>query len=82
MIRSAEHEATAILENARAEGEALVARRQRMAEEKIAGAEREALAEVRARAAEAAAQASRVIIAQRHDRDADLRMTDEVIASI
>lgn len=82
MIRSAELEASAILENARTEGEALVARRQRMAEEKIAGAERDALAEVRARAAEAAAQASRVIIAQQHNRDADQRMADEVIASI
>lgn len=82
MIRSAEQEAATILESARAEGEALVARRQRMAEEKIAGAERDALAEVRARAAQAAADASRRIIAQRHDQEADRRMADEVIGSI
>lgn len=82
MIRTAEHEAAAILETARVEGEALVARRQRMAEDKIAGAERDALAQVRIRAAQAAAEASRTIIAQQHGREADRRMTDEVIATI
>lgn len=82
MMASAEMEAAAILESARREGEALVVRRQRMAEDKIAGAEREAIAEVRTHAARAAAQASRIIIAQQHGADADRRMADEVIASI
>ena len=82
MIASAQSEAATILENARAEGQAMVVRRQRMAEEKIAGAEREAIADVRAQAAQSAALASRLIITQNHGAAEDRRMADEVIASI
>jgi len=37
---------------------------------------------VRASAAEAAAEASRSLIAERHDREADRQLSDEVIASL
>jgi F-type H+-transporting ATPase subunit b len=60
----------------------MVARRKRMAEDKIAAAEREAIADVRARAVTAAAAASRTLIAERHDADADKALADEVISSL
>ncbi len=82
MMESAQREADAILAKAESDSEAMVARRQRMAEEKIAAAEREAIEDVRASAADAAAAASRRLIAERHDREADLKLADEVIASL
>lgn len=73
--REAESEASAIIDNARAEAERLaaeakarmedfVARRTRMAEAKIAQAEAQALADVRAAAAEAAVAAAERILAE------------------
>jgi len=82
MMANARKEADAILEKAEAESEKMVERRERMAEEKIAAAEREALNSVRSRAAEAAAQASRSLIAQKHDKAADSKLADEVISSL
>lgn len=82
MMEGAKHEADAILAKAEADSEKMVERRQKMAEDKIAAAERDALAEVRARAADAAAIASRSIIAQKHDKDADSKLADEVISSL
>lgn len=82
MLEGANREADAILAKAEADSEAMVARRQRMAEDKIAAAEREAVDEVRASAANAAASASRELIAERHDAEADRALADEVIASI
>ena len=75
-------EADAILAKAEADSDAMVVRRQRMAEDKIAAAEREAIEGVRASAANAAAAASRKIIAERHDSEADRKLADEVIASL
>ena len=82
MMEGAQREADAILAKAETDSEAMVARRQRMAEDKIAAAEREAIEGVRASAANAAAAASGVIIAKKHDGDADKALADEIIASL
>ena len=82
MMDGARREADAILAKAEADSDAMVMRRQRMAEDKIAAAEREAIEEVRASAANAAAAASSALIAERHDREADKALADEVIASL
>lgn len=92
-IANAEGDAEAMLDNARAEAEAilvraeedskaLVERRKRMAQDKIAAAEREAIAEVRATAAAAAAAASRKLIGEKLDAEADRKLADELIAGI
>ena len=92
-VAGAEKDAEAMLANARVEAEALVvqaekdsatmvARREAMAEDKIAAAERAALDDVRTKAANAATQASRRLIARKHDAAADARLADEVIASL
>jgi F-type H+-transporting ATPase subunit b len=78
----AHHEAAEIVAKAKADTEALMDRRARMAEEKIAAAERTALAEVRARTAEAAAAAAATIIAERHDAGADRALVDRAIAGV
>lgn len=82
MVASATAEAGEILARAEVDGAAMVARRQRMAEDKIAAAERAAIAEVKAHAVTAAAAASRLLIAERHDSAADKKLADEVIASL
>ncbi len=82
MMDGARREADSILVKAEADSEKMVERRQRMAEEKISAAEREAVSEVRQRAAKAAAMASRILIAERHDKAADSKMADEVISSL
>ena len=82
MLASAREEADAILAKAEADSEVMVARRQRMAEDKIAAAERAAIAEVKAKAVTAAAAASKVLIAKAHDKKADKKLADEVIASL
>jgi len=82
MVAGAQREADAILEKAEADGEAMVARRQRMAEDKIAAAEREAIDEVRANAVSAAAAASKTLIADKHNAEADGKLADDIIASI
>jgi F-type H+-transporting ATPase subunit b len=82
MLAGAREEADAILAKAEADSEVMVARRQRMAEDKIAAAERAAIAEVKAKAVTAAAAASKVLIAKAHDKKADKKLADEVIASL
>lgn len=82
MMEGAKREADAILAKAESDSEAMVARRKRMAEDKIAAAEREAVDGVRASAANAAAAASRAIIADKHDSEADKKLADEVISSL
>ncbi|MXO95472.1 hypothetical protein GRI34_03450 [Erythrobacter aquimaris] len=82
MLENAQHEADAILEKAEADSKAMVERRKRMAEDKIAAAEREAIEDVRNRAALAATSASRKLIAEKHDADADKALADKVIAGI
>ena len=82
MMEGAKREADTILAKAEADSEAMVARRKRMAEDKIAAAEREAVDGVRASAANAAAAASRAIIADKHDSEADKKLADEVISAL
>ena len=79
---NAQKEADAILAKAESDGAAIVERRRRMAEEQISAAEREAVADVRAKAALVAAQASRSLIAERHDAGADRQLADRFIAQI
>jgi len=81
-MEGAQREADAILQKAEADSTAMVERRQRMAEDKIAAAEREALEDVRASAADAAAIASRKLIAERHDKEADQKLADEIISAL
>lgn len=79
---NAHQEAHAIVVKAKADAEALMDRRARMAEDKIAAAERAAVAEVRARAADAAAKAAAVLIAEHHGADADRAMIDRAISGL
>ena len=82
MTRHAEGEAEAIVAQAKVDATDLVARRAKMAEDKIAAAERAALQEVRAKTAQAAASAAATLIAQRHSADADKALVDKAIAGI
>lgn len=79
---AAEHEAKMIIDQAEADAAALVARREKMAEDKIAAAERAAIADLRAKAAEAATVAARDIIRKNHTAKADKALVDQVIAGI
>jgi F-type H+-transporting ATPase subunit b len=82
MIERARHEADTILAQAKADSEALVERRTRMAENKIAAAERAALDEVRAKAASAAASAATALIREEMGADADKAMVDQAIQGL
>lgn len=82
MRESAEEEARQLLSDAKTEATALVARRKKMAEEKIAAAERTAIADVRARAASAATAAAAVLIAEHHDAKADKSLVDAMISKV
>ena len=92
-IAGAEKEAAEMLEHARGEAEAIVAkaaedtktlikRREKMAEDKIAAAERGAIDELRAKTAAAAAGAAQALIAAQHDAKADKPLVDEAIAGL
>ncbi len=82
-IRSHAHqEAHAIIAKAKADAEALMDRRARMAEDKIAAAERTALAEVRATAAEAAVKAAALLMRDSVDAGVDRRLVDRTIAGL
>ena len=82
MREHAHQEAHQILVKAKADAEALMARRAKMAEDKIAAAERAAIAEVRARAADTAAKAAGLLIQQQHGADADRKLVDRSIAGL
>jgi F-type H+-transporting ATPase subunit b len=82
MKDAAEAEAKLIVKKAKDDATALIARREKMAEEKIAAAERSAVGELRAKAADAAATAARRLIAEKHDADADRKLVDDSISSI
>ena len=79
---AAEHEAQMIIDKAKADAADLVARREKMAEEKIAAAERSAIDELRARAADAATTAARGLIRQNHSAQADKALVDQAIAGM
>lgn len=82
LMFSAEKEAATLVEQAEADTKALIARRKKMAEEKIGAAERSAIAAVRAKAASAATQAAEDLIAARHDAAADKSLVDKAIGDI
>ncbi|NVD44006.1 F0F1 ATP synthase subunit B family protein [Qipengyuania atrilutea] len=82
MLVNARSEADAITAKAESDSAAMIERRKRMAEDTISAAERDAVADVRAKAAAAAAAASRQLIAERHDAEADRRLADQVIAGL
>ena len=82
MTRHAEAESAAIVDQARKDADELVARRAKMAEDKIAAAERTAVAEVRAKAAAAASAAAETLIAQRHGAEADRALVSRTISGL
>jgi len=82
MRAAAEQEAADLVKQAQADAEALVIRRQKMAEDKIGAAERAAVADVRARAAAAATSAAATLLSQTHNAKADKALVDDVIAKI
>jgi F-type H+-transporting ATPase subunit b len=79
---SAERQAAEILEKAKADATALIARHTAMAEEKIAAAERAVLAEIRSKAADAAANAARALIIEKHGATADHALVDNAISGL
>ena len=82
MRARAEEEAGHIMDQAKEDATALIARRQKMAEEKIAAAERAAISQVRAKAAQAATAAAAALIAEHHDADADKTLVDGTIKGL
>lgn len=82
MRKSAEHEAETLLEDAKANAVALVARRQKMAEDKIGAAERAAISGIRSRAVAAATNAASTLISQGHDAQADKQLVDNAIKGL
>lgn len=82
MKAAAAKEADEIVTQARADAAALIARRSKMAEEKIAAAQRAAVAEVRARAASVAVAAATQLIATGHNAKADKPLIDATITQL
>jgi F-type H+-transporting ATPase subunit b len=82
IIEHAKTEAAAIVAKAEVDTAELVARREKMAEEKIAAAERAAVETLRARTAAAAAAGAQALIAAQHDSKADKGLVDEAIAGL
>lgn len=82
IVAQAEQEAQALRARAEADAAELIARRRKLAEDKIAAAERSALAEVRGAAAEAATRAAAAIIARDHGARADKPLVDQAIAGL
>ena len=82
MRKSAEHEAETLLEDAKANAVALVARRHKMAEDKIGAAERAAVAAIRTKAVNAATGAAAALIVQGHDAKADKLLIDDAIKGL
>jgi F-type H+-transporting ATPase subunit b len=81
MLEHARHEATAIVAKAEADTRDVIARREKMAADKIAAAERAAVEDLRARAASAAAAAGQ-LIAGHHGADADKALVNSAIAGL
>ena len=71
-----------IVAKAKNDAEALVARRQRMAEDKIAAEELAAVKRLRASAADASVKAAARIISERLDPAADERIVDRTIGEL
>lgn len=82
MIERAKAEAERIVAKAEEDAKALVERRKAMAEAKIAAEERAAIDELRATAARAATAAAAKLIAERNDAKTDQGLVDEAIAGL
>jgi F-type H+-transporting ATPase subunit b len=82
MRENAHHEAAQIVSKAKADTEALMERRTRMAEDKIAAAERAALDEVRATVVAAATAAAGRVIAEQHNVEADRTLVNSAIQRV
>ena len=82
IVTHAKVEAKALIAQAKSDSIELVARRAKMAEDKIGAAERTAVAEVRAKAADVAAKAAAAIIADTHGAAADKPLVDKTIAGL
>lgn len=82
MREGARQEAARLLEQARADADATIARRRQMAEDRIAAAEREAVADVRRHAARLSADAAERLLAERIDSDVDRQMVDRSISAL
>ncbi len=82
IIANAEVEAAALLVKAQADTKDLVARRTRMAEDRIGAAERAAIADVRAKAAQLSATAAAQLIASGHSAASDKALVDNAIAGL
>ena len=79
---AAEAEAADLISAAKLEAEALIIRRQKIAEDKIGAAERGAIADVRARAAAAATAAATALVRETHNAKADKGLVDDVISKL
>ncbi len=79
---AAEAEAKDIIARAKEDATALIARRGKMAEDKIAAAEAAAIADVRAKAASTAIAAATALIAQSNDSKAKVSLIDAAISQL
>lgn len=82
IIEHAKHEADALIAKAEADTTELVLRREKMAQDKIAAAERAAVETLRKRTSAAAAGAAQSLIAAQHTAKADKALVDEAISGI
>lgn len=82
MIENARREADAIIAKAEVDTTEVMARREKMAADKIAAAERAAIAELRAKAAMAATAAARALIARNYSAEADKAFVNQAISEI
>ncbi len=82
IIARAEAEAAQLVADSKAGTAAMIARREKMATDKIAAAERSAVVDLRDRAASTAGEAARRIIASQHGAKADGSLVDDTIATL
>lgn len=82
LVEHARQEAEAIIAKAQADTTVVIARREKIAGDKIEAAERAAVAELQAKAAAAAAAAAHGLIATRYGVDADKVQVDAAIAGL
>ena len=82
MLEHARHEAEAIVAKAETDTAEVITRREKMARDKIAAAEIAAVTELRNQAAASAAAAAKGLIATNYKADADKVLVDQAIAGI
>jgi F-type H+-transporting ATPase subunit b len=82
LTQAAKRHAGEIVAKAKDDAEALVARHQAMAENKIAAVQRAAIEELRTKAADAATLAARQLIAAKHDEASDRKLVDQAISGL